>query len=183
MEHHFTLDDRRKAIRKFRKQLKLSQGELAKLANIGQQMLSKFERGDRDLSPAAFLRVEEAITEALANRRAALEKADRMSKPVLLSDLLKPAKVKELISRKSPMDVRQIARQAQEEFRRKEQEDPDFRVLREVTANLLKDNQELRAQVAELRGRVDLLCDLLDVKTKEVRAAAEAQDLKAKLER
>ncbi len=64
----FSLEERRTVIRKFRKQLKLSQSEFAALAGIGPSMLSRFENGDRDLSPEAFARVQAAITGALAQR-------------------------------------------------------------------------------------------------------------------
>ena len=62
------LEERRKAIRKFREELGLSQAELASLAGIGQAMLSRFERGQRDLSQQAMGRIEDAIVKALSQR-------------------------------------------------------------------------------------------------------------------
>ncbi|SRR6266567_893725 len=164
----FSLDQRRKVVRKFRKQLKLSQTEFAALAGLSAPMLSLFENGQRDLSAAAFVRVEDAITEALAQR-----------KLVPLADLLDPEKT---VSHKSPLDTKAIVLKAQEELKRKEQKDPDYRRVSEMCRKLFADNQKMHARISELKGRIDLLSDLLDVKTREVRAAAEGEDLKAKLE-
>jgi transcriptional regulator with XRE-family HTH domain len=170
----FSHEERRKAIREFRRDLNLSQTEFASLAGIGPSMLSRFENGNRDLSAEAYERVENAITDALAKKKA--------QRGVPLASLLYPEKTKKLISSKKPISREKLI-SSQEEFERKTQMDPDFRVLREMTGKLLKDNQDLRAQVSELRGRVNLLSDLLGVKLKEVGAAAEAEDLQAKLER
>lgn len=65
---HWPLDERRRCLKKFRKKMKISQAQLAALAQVSQPTLSRFERGDRDLSPAAFARVQSAIVDALAER-------------------------------------------------------------------------------------------------------------------
>jgi transcriptional regulator with XRE-family HTH domain len=172
----FSLEERRNVIRKFRKELKLSQTEFAALAGIGPSMLSRFENGNRDLSAEAFARVEDGIVEALAQRE---------RKPVPLADLLDPEKTKKMFSRASPIDAKAIVRQAREELARKEAKDPDFRRVSAMCRNLFADNQKLHERISELKGRIDLLSDLLDVKTKEVRLreAAEGEDMKEKLER
>jgi transcriptional regulator with XRE-family HTH domain len=66
----FSLKERREALRRFRKQARLSLKALGAMANVSESMLSKFESGDRDLSPDAFARVQEAITDVLSEKRA-----------------------------------------------------------------------------------------------------------------
>jgi hypothetical protein len=56
-------------------------------------MITHFERGDWDLSPAAFARVQMAIVDILAQRKVAVETAplsSLMARPVPLKDLLSP---------------------------------------------------------------------------------------------
>jgi transcriptional regulator with XRE-family HTH domain len=162
-----------------RKSLGLTQAMLGKSAKVSGAWVNLVERGKINIGANA----QRPVKEKMHRVWCALATIEGERKGVPLADLLDPEKTKKMFSRASPIDTKAIIRQAQEEFRRKEQEDADFRVLREVTTNLLKDNQDLRAQVAELRGRVNLLADLLGVKLKEVGAAAEAEDLQAKLER
>ena len=66
---HFSFEERRAGIRKFRKISGLSQDELARLAKVSQSKISEFENGAHDLGEAAFGRVTEAIANALAARR------------------------------------------------------------------------------------------------------------------
>ena len=56
---------RRQEVRKLRKRAGLTQAELASRARIGQQMLSGFEIGTRNLSPAAGDRLMNAIWDVL----------------------------------------------------------------------------------------------------------------------
>ena len=62
-------DELRRSIRKFRKQLKLSQAELASLAGLAQHTLSRFEMGKRNLSQDALNRVGDAIAKALDKKK------------------------------------------------------------------------------------------------------------------
>jgi len=61
-----TLRDRRKLLRVFRKQYRVTLTELGELSDVSQPMLSQFERGDRDLSPEAWARVLVAIGKLVA---------------------------------------------------------------------------------------------------------------------
>ena len=69
IRENFSFEERRAAIRKFRKISGLSQDELARLAKVSQSKISEFENGEQDLGEAAFGRVTEAIADALAARR------------------------------------------------------------------------------------------------------------------
>jgi transcriptional regulator with XRE-family HTH domain len=71
----FGADEIRKYLRTFRKELKLSQGRLAELAGLGQEAISRFEQGKRNLSPDALTRVQGAINKALAEKQAAIVNA------------------------------------------------------------------------------------------------------------
>jgi transcriptional regulator with XRE-family HTH domain len=62
------LDERRAAVREFRKEFKFSQTEFAAFADIGPSMLSRFENGERDLSPETLAKVEKAMARALGVR-------------------------------------------------------------------------------------------------------------------
>ena len=66
----------RKQLKAFRKQAGLSQAELASLAGVGQQMVSRFEKGERDLSPAALSRLVEVITDFRDGKMAAKQVAE-----------------------------------------------------------------------------------------------------------
>ena len=65
----FSLDERRRALRKFRKKAGLSQSDLGKMAGLSFSAISRFERGSRDLSPEAFARVSNAVAEVLSGKR------------------------------------------------------------------------------------------------------------------
>ncbi len=195
------LDERRKAIRKFRKQLKLSQAEFAKLAGIGQQMLSRFELGTRDLSPEAFARVEDAITEALARKRAAVQGAGRL---VPLSNLLlskdqvdQEASFQEykrvhedLVARYGPRwreTFKALGEAGRELWILKEQN----RLLQELVGKqyevlgfcqeLINENETKDAKIFKLEEKVNELRELYDVGTQAVTATARYEELREKL--
>ena len=63
----------RRALPHLRRNMRLSQAELAALAGISQQSLSKFEDGSRALSAEAFARLEGAVQKATRDRRADAE--------------------------------------------------------------------------------------------------------------
>jgi transcriptional regulator with XRE-family HTH domain len=69
IREHFSFEERRAAVRKFRKISGLSQDELARLARVSQSKISEFESGAQDLGDAAFERVTNAVANALAARR------------------------------------------------------------------------------------------------------------------
>jgi transcriptional regulator with XRE-family HTH domain len=73
----FGAEEIRKSLRKFRRKLKLTQGELASLAGVGQEAISRFEQGKRNLSADALARVQTAIVEALANKKLVVVQAER----------------------------------------------------------------------------------------------------------
>ena len=69
IREHFSFEERRAGVRKYRKISGLSQDELARLADLSQTKISQFESGGQDLGEAAFVRVTEALANALAARR------------------------------------------------------------------------------------------------------------------
>jgi len=77
----------RKSLRRFRKQLKLSQKELANLAGLGQEAISRFEQGKRNLSSEALARLQGAIVKAMAQREIAVSTA---GVPLKMGLLMKP---------------------------------------------------------------------------------------------
>src|ERR1700685_1058898 len=81
-----SLNERRKALKKFREEAGLSQAEVASMTGIGQQMLSRFERGDRDLSPEALTRLEQAIADVLSGKRSASQQREEAQKIATLSN-------------------------------------------------------------------------------------------------
>jgi transcriptional regulator with XRE-family HTH domain len=74
----FSFEERRVAVQKCRKISGLTQAELAHLAKVSQSKVSQFENGDQDLGEEAFLRVEEALVEAMATRKAEVAMATRL---------------------------------------------------------------------------------------------------------
>lgn len=62
----FTLRQRGEAIRKFRKEAKLSLDELGAMVGLSGAMVSRFERGLNDLSLEAFARLQGALNEILS---------------------------------------------------------------------------------------------------------------------
>jgi transcriptional regulator with XRE-family HTH domain len=74
----FSFEERRVAIQKCRKICGLSQDELARLAKVSQSKVSEFENGTQDLGEEAFLRVEEALVEAMAARKAEVAIVSRL---------------------------------------------------------------------------------------------------------
>src|SRR6266849_5782665 len=74
----FSFEERRVAVEKCRKISGLSQDELARLAKVSQSKVSQFENGDQELGEVAFLRVEEALVEAMSIRKAEVAIAERL---------------------------------------------------------------------------------------------------------
>jgi transcriptional regulator with XRE-family HTH domain len=74
----FSFDARRAAVQKLREGYGLTQAALAQAANISQAKLSMFETGEQDLSEDAFMRVEEALIDAIAARKVQLATAERL---------------------------------------------------------------------------------------------------------
>src|SRR5262245_60761882 len=64
----FSLEERRNAFRKIRRQAGLSLAKMAEMAGLSESMLSKFETGSRDLSPAAYKRLEQTVVEILKGK-------------------------------------------------------------------------------------------------------------------
>jgi|HubBroStandDraft_6_1064221.scaffolds.fasta_scaffold624439_2 transcriptional regulator with XRE-family HTH domain len=64
------LRERRKLLRLFRKQNRMSLSALGELAGLSQPMLSQFENGDRDLSEEAWTRVLDAMEKFLLRANA-----------------------------------------------------------------------------------------------------------------
>jgi transcriptional regulator with XRE-family HTH domain len=81
-----SLNERRKALKKFRKEAGFSQAEVASMTGIGQQMLSRFERGDRDLSPEALTRLEQAIADVLSGKQSASQQREEAQKIATLRE-------------------------------------------------------------------------------------------------
>lgn len=156
----FSIDERRKCIRKFRKQLKLSQAEFAALAGIGPSMLSRFELGNRDLSPEAYARVEEALAEAMAQRKLAVQGAGRIVSLASLKDVgpLAPSaewgNVVSLASLKDMGRPRPPAIQSPEELRRKIAE--SWQRIADATAETANAELKLAALWAEILGELIL---------------------------
>jgi len=80
------LDERRKALKKFRKQAGLSQWELARMSGMGQAIISRFESGDRDLSPEALTRLEQAIADVLSGKQSVSQQREEAQKIATLSN-------------------------------------------------------------------------------------------------
>jgi predicted transcriptional regulator len=80
------LDERRKALRKFRKEAGLSQWELARMSGMGQAIISRFESGTRDLSPEALTRLEQAIADVLSGKQSAGQHREEAQKIATLSN-------------------------------------------------------------------------------------------------
>jgi transcriptional regulator with XRE-family HTH domain len=68
-------NDVRKMLRSWRKRLGVSQAELARLAGIGQNTLSRYETGERNLSSATLDRLERAIERVFDKREAQIVQA------------------------------------------------------------------------------------------------------------
>src|SRR5580704_2046878 len=64
------LRERRKLLRLFRKQNRMSLSALGELAGLSQPLLSQFENGDRDLSEEAWTRVLDAMEKFLLRANA-----------------------------------------------------------------------------------------------------------------
>src|SRR5215472_14425605 len=62
-------EERRRVIRKKRKELGLSQQRLADLADVAVFTVSRFETGAQDIKPKTLAKIEEALTDAIAARR------------------------------------------------------------------------------------------------------------------
>jgi len=67
--------DMRHIVRSWRKKLGFSQVEIARLAEIGQNSLSRYETGERNLSSATLERLERAMDRALKERAALIMQA------------------------------------------------------------------------------------------------------------
>lgn len=65
----FPFDERRKAVRTLRRESGLTQTKLASRAGITQSTLANFEAGQFDLSPAAFARVQNILTDVLVAKK------------------------------------------------------------------------------------------------------------------
>jgi transcriptional regulator with XRE-family HTH domain len=87
------LRERRKLLRLFRKQNRMSLSALGKLAGLSQPMLSQFENGDRDLSEEAWARVldsmEKFLLTANENYKAEITKAKETAVKLGVSGLLR----------------------------------------------------------------------------------------------
>ena len=76
-KHHFPFEQRSRGVREVRKQLGLSQRKLASLASISQPTLSDFENGITDISPDTMDRLNEALSEAAAQKKIAAIQAQK----------------------------------------------------------------------------------------------------------
>jgi transcriptional regulator with XRE-family HTH domain len=92
----------RRALPHLRRNMRLSQAELAALAGISQQSLSKFEDGSRALSAEAFARLEGALQKATRDRKADAENNWGMNSLGLLAPPLWPF---ETFSQSSPTET------------------------------------------------------------------------------
>lgn|SRR5262249_20082427 len=165
----FDLDERRKTIRRFRKQLKLSQTEFAAMAGIGPSMLSRFENGSRDLSPETFANVEEAITDALAQRKADLQRTEAST--ATLADLKHPERLARRNPGLSPRETKAAVDEGRKQYWKELLAEKDARIkeLQALNAALQESNATLRA--------------LLDIRTKEHLLRIEGDELKARIEK
>ena len=64
-------EDRRRTLRKKRKELKMSQTDLARLAGFDRYTVSRFESGAADIKGRTLARLEEVITDMMAGRKLA----------------------------------------------------------------------------------------------------------------
>lgn len=181
----FTLNERRATLRKYREQANLSLAEVAKLARLSQSMVSKFELGQRDLSPKAYARLEKAIVKIHGRIMADLLKKKK-------TDQSKVATVETLAGRFVPMLKEhpnaaplamlvggelgdQYRAEYEESCRQMEQQyGPLWRETFKELADLRKEKADLEKRIAELR-------DLLAVETASALRAVEAKELRERI--
>ncbi len=161
----FSLRERRTYLRKFREQAGLSLEELAKLAGLSKSMLSKFELGNRDLSPDAWSRLEKAVVKVLADQKmAALRKQE--------SEKREAAKVEKLAGPFLSLAQMMTPESYLESCKRMEQEyGPHWREVFRELFELSKANADLESRLAELR-------DLLSFETHKALNESNAQEIR-----
>jgi|GEM_PF-2415389 transcriptional regulator with XRE-family HTH domain len=93
-DHKFSSADR-KTLRRIRKKAGLSQADLAARTGIGQQMISRFENGERNLSVSNVSRLLEAITDVIDGK----ESMERLS--AIRSEANQLVKLSDLSGRRS----------------------------------------------------------------------------------
>jgi transcriptional regulator with XRE-family HTH domain len=89
--------ERSAALKKFRNDAGLTQEELAKLADLSESTISRFESEERDLSPAAFARVQEVITDFVSEKKA-LERIAALRGHKSLEKLISPQALAQLMN-------------------------------------------------------------------------------------
>jgi transcriptional regulator with XRE-family HTH domain len=63
---YFSYEERRRTLKKLRKQAKISQRRLAELCGVTHFTIGRFENGRQDVSPKTLKKMEEALSDALA---------------------------------------------------------------------------------------------------------------------
>ena len=182
------LEERRKAIRKFREELGLSQAELASLAGIGQAMLSRFERGQRDLSQQAMGRIEDAIVKALSqrDRSAQAAKAELVNTWGTKDDPLSNLRLLAAMYRVE-IPAEDQGRETRERVMKKliAEQQALIHELNRIVDELVELHKEVKTEkdqkIVELPGRIALLADLLNVETTQGLAQREVEDLREQL--
>lgn len=182
------LEERRKAIRKFREELGLSQAELASLAGIGQAMLSRFERGQRDLSQQAMGRIEDAIVKALSqrDRSAQAAKAELVNTWGTKDDPLSNLRLLAAMYRVE-IPAEDQGRETRERVMKKliAEQQALIHELNRIVDELVELHKEVKTEkdqkIVELQGRIALLADLLNVETTQGLAQREVEDLREQL--
>ena len=156
----FGAEEVRKSLRKFRKELKLSQGELASLAGLAQNTLSQFERGKRNLSLDALTRLHNAITEALVQKEIALRKQKQKAARGFSQEQI------DYLLGRNPSDHEQAhATREKVSERLIEAQQQHIRILKELLSAHEELTAEQNATIRDLERRIAELRDLLGLET------------------
>jgi transcriptional regulator with XRE-family HTH domain len=160
-------------IRTVRKRLRISQTEFAKLAGLSQPMLSRYERGDRNLSPEMIESVKRGINEALINWRPPSERFHNLEAIQQLG--IKLRETPEEIEIKRVNDtVSLLERQIQTLNEIVRNQDEMITLCRERSGTS-------ETQIADLEQRVQDLRSLYVAETDAALAHDKARELRAKV--
>jgi transcriptional regulator with XRE-family HTH domain len=66
----FDYEERRRTLKKLRRKAGITQSQLAALSGLSHFTISRFEGGDRDLSPRTLQKVENALADIMAGQKA-----------------------------------------------------------------------------------------------------------------